>query len=159
MSVPRLGPVTIKLADRIVIARVDELRAEMAVAETSPEVTIDLSKAQAIDTAGAWLIIDVQNKVEERGGRCDIIGASQEQSELIDVVRHSIPEKEVVKKPRHGIFEGLERVGKATWLGIQKSGRNSGFSWVGHGRAWRSLDPSKSSSADFACASHARDRT
>lgn len=119
MTAGQNGPVTIKLADRIVIARVDDLRAQLAVAEGSPDVTIDLSDAKAIDTAGAWLIIDVQSAIRERGGKCEVTGATDKQSELLDVVRHSIPAKEAIAKPRRGIVSWLEAVGKATWLQFQ----------------------------------------
>ncbi|MGB5560550.1 MAG: MlaE family lipid ABC transporter permease subunit [Paracoccaceae bacterium] len=119
MTADHHKPVTIELAGRIVIARVDELRAQLAAAEASPDVKIDLAAVEAVDTAGAWLIIDVQTKIQDRGGRCAIIGASQEQSELIEVVRGSIPEKGAITKPRHGIFDWFETVGKATWLGFQ----------------------------------------
>ena len=120
-------PLNVRLTDRIVIARVDELRAQLAAAEASSDVTIDLSAAQAIDTAGAWLIIDVQSGIEERGGRCDIIGATSEQSELLEVVRRSIPDKEAITKPRHGILDWFETVGKATWLGVQSLVEILGF--------------------------------
>jgi len=127
MPVDHKESVIIELADRIVIARVDELRVQLAATEKSPHVTIDMSKVQAIDTAGAWLIIDVRTKIEERGGRCDIIGASEKQSELLNVVRDSIPEKEAVTKPRHSIFDWLEAVGKSTLLGFQSLVEILGF--------------------------------
>ncbi|WP_323786369.1 ABC transporter permease [Thalassovita sp.] len=109
----------VTLPDRIVVAKVDEIRAQLVTAEASLDVTFDLSSIQALDTAGAWLIIDVQNKIHDRGGRCDIEGASTVHTDLIDVVRNNIPVKEQAQKPRHGFFDWLESVGEATWLGGQ----------------------------------------
>ena len=64
-------------AGNIVVARIDELRAQFADAAAATDVTIDLSAVKALDTAGAWLIIDEQAKIQERGGRCTIVGASK----------------------------------------------------------------------------------
>ncbi|CUH65471.1 putative phospholipid ABC transporter permease protein MlaE [Thalassovita gelatinovora] len=106
---------TVTLPDRIVVARVDEIRAQLATVVASDDVTFDLSSVQVMDTAGAWLIIDLQSKILDRGGRCDIIGASPVHMDLVDVVRNSIPAKDAAKKPRHDFFDWLETVGKATW--------------------------------------------
>jgi phospholipid/cholesterol/gamma-HCH transport system permease protein len=127
MTAEHHKPVNIELVGRIVIARVDELRAQLAAVESSPEVTIDLSEAKAIDTAGAWLVINTQTRIEARGGRCEIVGPSKEQSELIEVVRGSIPDNQVAPKPRHGLFDWLETVGEATWQGIQSLVEILGF--------------------------------
>lgn len=122
-----MEPANVMLPDRIVVARVDELRTQLAAAEASLDVTMDLSSVQAMDTAGAWLVIDMQSKIRDRGGRCDIVGASAVHADLLDVVRNSLPAKEEARKPRPGFVDWLEAVGKATWLGVQSLIEMLGF--------------------------------
>lgn len=107
-------------AGNIVVARIDELRAQFADAAAATDVTIDLSAVKALDTAGAWLIIDEQATIQERGGRCTIVGASKMHAELLEVVRRYIPVEEEAAKPRHGFINWLETVGRSTWVGIQQ---------------------------------------
>jgi phospholipid/cholesterol/gamma-HCH transport system permease protein len=109
----------VNLPARIVVAEVDDLRAELVQAEAAQDVTLDLSGVTAMDTAGAWLIIDVQSKIQGRGGRCEIVGDSVVQSDLLEVVRASIPAKEDKKWKRHGFLDWLEAVGEKAWLGVQ----------------------------------------
>jgi phospholipid/cholesterol/gamma-HCH transport system permease protein len=120
-------PINVQLANRLVIARVDELRSQLAIAETSLDVTLDLTATTAMDTAGAWLMIDVQRKIREQGGRCDIVGESTMQADLLEVVRASIPVKEDAKKERHGLVDWVERVGKSTFVGFQSLVEILGF--------------------------------
>jgi phospholipid/cholesterol/gamma-HCH transport system permease protein len=110
----------VKLADNIVVARIDELRAKFADADTATDVTIDLSAVKALDTAGAWLIIDEQARIHERGGRCTVVGASKMHAELLEVVRRYIPVEEKAAKPRHTFIGWLEAVGRSTWVGLQE---------------------------------------
>lgn len=113
------NPINVQLTNRIVIARVDELRAQLAEAEAALNVTLDLTATTAMDTAGAWLIVEVQSKIREHGGQCNIVGESAKQSDLLEIVRASIPVKEDAKKERHGVVDWFERVGEATYLAFQ----------------------------------------
>ncbi len=117
----------VKLTDNIVIAKIDYLRARYAEAETAQDVVIDLSAVNSVDTAGAWFLIDLQTNIENRGGRCEIIGASIEQMELLEVVRGSMPVREEASKRRHGLLDALEDLGKATWTGLQSLVEILGF--------------------------------
>ncbi len=108
----------IALSGRLVVAKLGEVGAQVAVAATASDVTLDLSAVDAMDTAGAWLVIDTQTGIQERGGRCDIVNASKVHAELLDVVRQSIPKKDSATKPRHGFLDWLEAIGQKTWHGI-----------------------------------------
>ncbi|MGP6089567.1 MlaE family lipid ABC transporter permease subunit [Antarctobacter jejuensis] len=108
----------LQLSGRLVVARLEDIRAQVVAAELSPEVTLDLSAVEAMDTAGAWLLIDAQTRIQDRGGQCQIVGASQVHSELLEVVRKSIPTHGIAPKPRHGFFDWLEAVGLKIWSGV-----------------------------------------
>ena len=117
----------VHLSGRLVVARLEEVRSQVAAAATASDITLDLSAIDAMDTAGAWLIIDLQSEIQERGGRCDIVGGSTVHTDLLEVVRNSIPVKKDAKKERHGFFDWIESVGEATWLGFQSLVEILGF--------------------------------
>ena len=117
----------VKLADRLVVARIDALRAQFAEAMASGDVTFDLSAIEAMDTAGAWLIIDMQTKIRDRGGRCEIVGASDVHAELLEVVRNYIPANGEATRPVYSLINWLETVGRSAWFGFQRLYEILGF--------------------------------
>lgn len=62
-----------------------EIRAQADAA--SGAVTIDLSKVDTLDTAGAWTIYRTARNLEANGVAVDVVGASEDQAALIDAVR------------------------------------------------------------------------
>ncbi|MDO6585708.1 MlaE family lipid ABC transporter permease subunit [Salipiger sp. 1_MG-2023] len=110
----------LQLTGRLVVARLDEARAQFSTVADARELCVDLSGIEALDTAGAWLIIDTQSAIQARGGRCEIVGASPLQGELLDVVRQSLPEKAAPTASRHDFVYWVEAIGKNTWHGILK---------------------------------------
>ena len=110
-------PVAVNLNGRIVVARIEELRAQLAPAEASVNARIDLSAITAMDTAGAWLVNDVQSGIEGRGGTCEIVGLSAVHADLMEIVSASLPQKEQAVRPRHGFADWLETVGRKMWSG------------------------------------------
>jgi len=62
------------------------------------------------------MIVDFETHVVAHGGHVEIIGASEVQVELLDVVKKSIPLKETPEATRHDLVAWLESVGRATWL-------------------------------------------
>jgi phospholipid/cholesterol/gamma-HCH transport system permease protein len=119
--------VTVTLAGRLVIGRIEELRSQISSAMDARNVAIDLSGAEALDTAGAWLITDLEARIAARGGRCDVIGTSPVQAELLKVVKRSIPVKEPAIPARHDFVSWLERVGETTWAGVLTTIEMLGF--------------------------------
>ena len=116
---PSNETIHVQLPDRLLVARVDDLRAQLAAAEASSDAILDLSGVTAMDTAGAWLIIDVQGRIRDRGGRCEIVGGSTVHNDLLEVVRANIPAKKNGQKPRSGLVQWVENVGKTTFQGVQ----------------------------------------
>lgn len=118
---------TLKLTGRLVIGRVEEVRSEILHAMDARNVVVDLSGVEAMDTAGAWLIADLEAHVVGRGGHVEVIGGSAVQAELLDVVKKNIPPKEPPEKTRHDLVAWLETVGQATWQGTQTAIEMLGF--------------------------------
>jgi phospholipid/cholesterol/gamma-HCH transport system permease protein len=120
-------PGHVHLTGRVVISRIEPLRAQLAATANSQHVTLDISGIEALDTAGAWLIIDTQSQAEARGATFEIAGATQLQGELLDVVRKSIPVRDEKPHQHRGLHQWLEAVGKTTWGGLRKLVEMLGF--------------------------------
>lgn len=118
MTDTRADAVTLHLDDRFVIARIDQLRAQFEPARAAGSVILDLSGIEAMDTAGAWLVLEAQTAIEARGGQCEIVGAAPLHQELIEVVRSNIPAAEETAARSPGLRGWLERVGAETWATI-----------------------------------------
>ncbi len=126
------GPETIAfmivhLSGRLVVARLEAIRAQVAAAAPVADLTLDLSGVDAMDTAGAWLVIDAQSRIQQRGGSCQIVGASPLHRELLDVVRRNIPQSAPAGTPPSGLLDWLEKIGRKTWSGIRSLVEMLGF--------------------------------
>lgn len=73
--------------------------------------TLDLSKAQRVDTGAAWAILSGLARLQSRGGQMSIAGMSESVALVFQTVREAehVPEPERAR--RHGFVEWLERVG------------------------------------------------
>ncbi|SHJ10899.1 phospholipid/cholesterol/gamma-HCH transport system permease protein [Palleronia salina] len=72
-------------------------------------VVIDITETDAVDTAGAWLLVALAG--QGQGGRADIHGASSHQSQLIDTVRANMPPPEAGSETTGGMNDRLARLG------------------------------------------------
>ncbi|EIE48994.1 ABC transporter permease [Salipiger aestuarii] len=117
---------TLRLSGRLVVACLEEARARLP-EPGAEDATLDLSDVEAMDTAGAWLVIDTQTRWRARGKTCDITGASPQHTELLEVVRRNIPAKDVSTKPRNDFFDWLETVGRTACSGGRKLIEMLGF--------------------------------
>jgi len=73
---------------------------------------IDISGVQRMDTAGAWYIVDLQQRAAGQGASLEIMGATQAQAQLIEtVVRNMPPEghEQAAHKTVADRFEGFGR--------------------------------------------------
>lgn len=77
-------------------------------------VTLDLSDAGAMDTAGAWLIVDLRRRLAAEGVETRIEGAGAKQSLIIDTVEKALPKDAPPPAPTHGFVPWLGRLGKGT---------------------------------------------
>lgn len=82
-------------------------------AAVAAPVIIDLSKLEALDTAGAWTIYRTARNLEAAGIAVDLIGASEEQTALIEVVRAAEAEPEPDEPAGNSFVNMVAHVGQS----------------------------------------------
>jgi phospholipid/cholesterol/gamma-HCH transport system permease protein len=102
----------VTLAGDLVLAGVEELRQRLAAVPQGGAITLDLSGVGAMDTAGAWLVVTVAERLEAEGSAVEISGASTAQGILLDTVRDSLPREAAPTPPPGGLRAWIERVGE-----------------------------------------------
>jgi phospholipid/cholesterol/gamma-HCH transport system permease protein len=83
----------------------------VALQKAIPATDVDLSGVDALDTAGAWLILS-----NARAHKGQVMGASEAQTLLLDTVKAALPTetKKRRRPPVHlGIAQRLDRIGRA----------------------------------------------
>ena len=78
--------------------------------------SIDIAGLTQMDTAGAWFLVDL----EQRSQAGAIIGATEEQDQLITTIRENMPPQGAVAVKEHRFTDYLENLGRR----VQMAGRN-----------------------------------
>lgn len=105
----------VAFSGRLVVDTLTKAQRALADMAARPSVTLDLSGVERLDTAGAWLLLDLTRRLEAEGARVALERVSAEQDSLIETVRKSIPAGEPPAPARSGGFVGwLADLGRAT---------------------------------------------
>ena len=94
----------------------------------SGEIIINGDAIDHLDSAGAWLIIKLQKKLEERGATVQFKSFSDIKVKLLDLIRERVSEAEIL--PTTTSLSFLTKVGKNTWRQLKEF--NSYLAFVGH---------------------------
>lgn len=81
------------------------------------DTRIDLSQIERLDTAGAWAIATLQQRMAEAGFHIAINGAGAAQSELLKTVSAAMPDIVDAETPRRTLTDRLEATGRAVAAG------------------------------------------
>ena len=72
---------------------------------------IDLSGLEALDTSGAWIILDLKARLEADGAQVKLVGTSPVQDALLQTVSEAIPTEDVPEDASKGLTAWIESVG------------------------------------------------
>jgi len=81
------------------------------------DTRIDLSRAERLDTAGAWAIVTLQERMSAAGHDAEIDGADAAYSELLQTVRDSLPVIPETRPARRSLTDRLEATGRSVASG------------------------------------------
>ena len=74
---------------------------------------IDISALSRMDTAGAWLIVDLQTRLAATGQTVEVTGATPAQAQLIETVRSNMPPQITAPRRVHPLADRLDSFGRA----------------------------------------------
>jgi phospholipid/cholesterol/gamma-HCH transport system permease protein len=116
------GKAVVSLAGSLLVGAVDAVLAKLAPVSGAGEgeVVIDLGGLDALDTAGAWTIVELKRRLAGEGVEVRVEGAGEARRTLLDAVERSFP-AEIVPAPRPGFADWLAGVGAATVGGVRLS--------------------------------------
>lgn len=85
----------------------------------SRTVQIDLAALDALDTGGAWMVLNLQSRLQAQGAAVTLVGASPEQSALIETVAEALPEEEGEEVGKREFLQWVGDIGHRTVMAGQ----------------------------------------
>lgn len=104
----------IRFAGPLLVTDLGALSAGLKGLEGAGPVTLDLSKAGAMDTAGAWLIVTLRRRLAAEGVETRIEGASDKQALILETVDKALPEEAPPAPSGRGFMAWVARIGERT---------------------------------------------
>lgn len=125
-STQQTQPVDVTLDDgRLVLRgalRVDAVAelTRLEAGQPDPAVhEIDISQVTQLDTAGAWFLVDRQQRQARSGAALEITGASEAQAQIIETVTRNMPPDGDAEPARLSIADRLEAFGRRVVRGAR----------------------------------------
>lgn len=104
----------IRFAGPLLVTDLGALSAGLKGLEGAGPVTLDLSRAGAMDTAGAWLIVTLRRRLKAEGVETRIEGASDKQALILETVDKALPEEAPPAPSGRGFMAWVARIGERT---------------------------------------------
>ncbi len=105
----------VQFAGALQVQALDQIEATVASITTDlANVHLDLSEVDALDTGGAWILTDLQRRLEAGGATVSISGATDERMSLLETVARHAPDTEEPEAPPRGFVAWVAAVGAAT---------------------------------------------
>lgn len=109
------------------IEAVGQVDRKAAIKMASGIKTIDIQGLVQMDTAGAWLLVDLQRKAAGNENDVPITGATDAQAQLIETVRRNMPPDEKPLKEHKTPMDRLEDYGQMVVRGLKTAIELTGF--------------------------------
>lgn len=92
---------------------------DTALAAVSPgDTRIDMTAVTTLDTAGAWAIVSLQQRLSDAGFQAGIAGADPHQTDLLATVTDAMPDIPEKTDTAPGLVDRLESAGRAVAAGV-----------------------------------------
>lgn len=104
----------IRFAGPLLVTDLGALSAGLKGLEGAGPVTLDLSRAGAMDTAGAWLIVTLRRRLAAEGVETRLEGASDKQALILETVDKALPEEAPPAPSGRGFMAWVARIGERT---------------------------------------------
>ena len=118
---------TLLLAGHFLIATIEAVRWTQRGADLTGVRRLSLRDVAAMDTAGAWFVETLVRRLGEGPGAIEITDATPAQHNLLETVRRNMPQAHPGAGKAPTLTDRLERLGRRTWGGTEKTLRMIGF--------------------------------
>lgn len=117
----------IRFAGPLVVADLGALAARLKGLGGAGPVTLDLSDAGVMDTAGAWLIVTLRRRLKADGIETRIEGASARQALILETVEKALPGETPPVRANRGFMAWVARIGQRTASAFVVAREMTGF--------------------------------
>lgn len=101
------------LVGRLLIDTLEEMDRVHLEKSAKGASALNIARLTQMDTAGAWLLVDLSRRISAAGGRdVAIKGASEAQAQLIETVRSNLPPEEIAGAGKLTLGDRMEVFGK-----------------------------------------------
>ncbi|NNF23426.1 MAG: MlaE family lipid ABC transporter permease subunit [Rhodobacteraceae bacterium] len=107
----------LRLVGRLTVNTVTEVHAKLQGIELHHPLVVDVGEVSRMDTAGAWLLSDLEARLAATGRTIEVRNTSPESTLVLDSVRRAMPKKEEPVPGPRGFFALLEATGQAVVAG------------------------------------------
>ncbi|MFC0339477.1 ABC transporter permease [Paracoccus niistensis] len=121
-----LGGIMAFSGDLSVVA-VGRLDIERIVRDGASASALDIGQVRRLDTAGAWLLLELQRRLGSPDRPVALQGASDAQMQLVETVRCNLAAEGKAGPPRRTLSDRLEALGRATFAGGKVALALTGF--------------------------------
>ena len=109
------GGAVVSLAGSLVVGGVDAVRRRARGRRRARARSwSNSSRLDALDTAGAWAILDLRRRLAAEGVEMRLEGASDPRRALLDTVEKSMPSEAAPPQPRRSFVDWVAGIGEAT---------------------------------------------
>ena len=112
------GETGLRLVGAMSIDTVSQAQDRLGRLEPHGRLVVDLGGVSRIDTAGAWVLCNLEKRLMTSGATMEIRNISDETGLLIDSVRCAMPKKEEGAPGPRGVAAFLEATGKSVSAGV-----------------------------------------
>ena len=112
------NPLTVQIRGPMTVETVTAIATRLSTLPDEQSIQIDLRDVTRVDTAGGWLLCDLNKRSQRDGRQVHLVNASPDAQAIIETVRLATPDQTVPEAKGHWLKARLETVGRSTLLGL-----------------------------------------
>lgn len=122
-----IGDGTLAFSGDLSVVALGHLDIERIVRDGAGAAALDIGQVRRLDTAGAWLLLDLQRRLGSPDGAVALLGGSDAQRQLVETVRRNLAADAETGPPPPTLSDRLEALGRATVSGGRVAVALTGF--------------------------------